>query len=252
MSLKRQRIRKSDPSGKTRSAISLPPSGMICASLMRTSSRVLVTRYGCVFSRPPFVRSVTDTVTNATSRWKPSAGESSHPGELLSADTFFVGRFKGIGKLYLRAVADTYSSYDFGFLPPSQQPEAAVSVLHNDVLPLYAERNLTAQAILTDNGREFCGTTNHAYELYLALDDIEHRRTRVRSPQTNGFVERFHRTVLNEFFVTTLHTTFYDMAEALQPDLDRWLVYYNTERPHQGHRNMGRRSIDTINLFVSV
>jgi transposase InsO family protein len=178
--------------------------------------------------------------------------ESSRPGELLSADTFFVGQFKGIGKLYLHAVVDTYGSYAFGFLHSSKQPEAAVAVLHNDVLPFYAERNLMVQAILTDNGREFCGTTNHAYELYLALNDIEHRRTQVRSPQTNGFVERFHRTVLNEFFVTTLCTTFYDTVEALQADLDRWLVYYNTQRPHQGYRNMGRRPIDTINLFVSV
>jgi len=176
--------------------------------------------------------------------------ESSRPGELLSADTFLVGHFKGIGKVYLHAVVDTYGSYGFGFLHTSKQPEAAAAVLHNDVLPFYAEHHLTVQAVLTDNGREFCGTDNHPYELYLALNDIEHRRTRVRTPKTNGFVERFQRTVLEEFFIETLRTTFYETVEALQTDLDAWLRFYNTERPHQGYRNMGRRPYETVQLYL--
>ena len=108
------------------------------------------------------------------------------PGELLRADTFFVGNLKGIGKLYLHAVVDTFSSYAFGPLHPSKQPEAAVAMLHNDVLPFYAEKGLEIGAVLTDNGREFCGTDRHPYELYLDLAAIEHRRTRVRRPQRTG------------------------------------------------------------------
>jgi Integrase core domain. len=104
--------------------------------------------------------------------------------------------------------------------------------------------------VLTDNRREFCGTQNHPYELYLALNDIEHRRTKVRSPKTNGFVERFQRTVLEEFFVETLRTTLYETVEALQTDLDTWLRFYNTERPHQGYRNLGRRPYDTVQLYL--
>lgn len=176
--------------------------------------------------------------------------ESSRPGELLSADTFLVGHFKGIGKVYLHAVVDSYGSYGFGFLHTSKQPEAAVAVLHNDVLPFYADHHLTVQALLTDNGREFCGTDNHPYELYLALNDIEHRRTKVRSPKTNGFVERFQRTVLEEFFVETLRTTFYETVDALQADLDLWLRFYNTQRPHQGYRNLGRRPDDTVQRYL--
>ena len=176
--------------------------------------------------------------------------ESSRLGELLSADTFLGGHFKGIGKVYLHAVVDTYGSYGFGFLPTSKHPEAAVAVLHNDVLPFYAEHSLTVQAVLTDNGHEFCGTENHPYELYLALNDIEHRRTRVRTPQTNGFVERFQRTVLEEFFIEALRTTFYETVETLQADLDTWLRFYNTERPHQGYRNMGRRPCETVQLYL--
>ena len=166
--------------------------------------------------------------------------ESAGPGELLSADTFFVGNLKGIGKVYLHAVVDTYGSYAFGFLHVSKQPEAAVAVLHNDVLPFYAGLDLPVKAVLTDNGREFCGTDTHPYELYLELNGIEHRKTKVKTPKTNGFVERFNGTVLDEFFRVKMRETFYETVDALQADLDAWLVHYNTQRPHLGYRNQGR------------
>lgn len=177
--------------------------------------------------------------------------ESASPGELLCADTFFVGNLKGIGKVYLHAVVDSFSSYAFGFPHISKQPEAAVAVLHNDVLPFYEKLDLPVKAILTDNGREFCGTDAHPYELYLELNGIEHRRTKVKTPKTNGFVERFNGTVLDEFFRLKMREIFYESVESLQDDLDEWLVHYNTERPHLGYRNQGRRPIETINLFVS-
>ncbi len=177
--------------------------------------------------------------------------ESSQPGEVLSQDTFYVGVLKGVGHVYLHAVVDTYGSYAFGFLHNSKQPEAAAAVVHNEVLPFYQEKGFQVKAIITDNGREFCGKDTHPYEMYLELNDIEHRKTKVKTPRTNGFVERFNRTVLDEFFRIAFRTKFYESIEALQEDLDAWLVHYNTERPHQGYRNQGRRPIDTIMLFKS-
>jgi transposase InsO family protein len=177
--------------------------------------------------------------------------ESHRPGELLSQDTFYVGHLKGVGKVYLQAVVDTYGSFAFGFLHTTKRPEAAVAVVHNDVLPFYAEQGLTVTAILTDNGREFCGTDSHPYELYLALCDIEHRRTKVKRPQTNGFVERFNRTVLDEFFRLVLRQKMYESVDALQADLDTWLHFYNYDRPHLGYRNLGQRPFDTIRKFAN-
>ena len=176
--------------------------------------------------------------------------ESSRPGELLCQDTFYVGHFKGVGKVYLHTVVDTYGSYAFGVLGTSKQPEWAVSVLYNDALPFYQEHGLVVSAVLTDNGKEFCGRETHPYELLLALADIKHRRTKVRTPRTNGFVERFHRTVLDEFFRVQLRTTLYESLEALQADLDPWLEYYNQERPHQGYRNRGKRPYDTVTEYL--
>lgn len=177
--------------------------------------------------------------------------ESSRPGELLCQDTFLVGTFKGIGKVYLHSLVDSFGSYAFGVLGTSKQPEWAVSVLYNDALPFYNEKGLSVSAVLTDNGREFCGReTQHPYELFLSMSDIEHRRTKVKTPRTNGFVERFHRTVLDEFFRVKLRTTLYESVEALQADLDEWLVFYNEERPHLGYRNLGRRPIETVCLYL--
>ena len=179
--------------------------------------------------------------------------ESSTPGELLCQDVFFVGHFKGVGKVYAHTLVDTYGSLGFAFLHTSKQAEAAVSLLHNDVLPFYQKHKVPVGAVLTDNGREFCGSPSHlethVYELYLQLNDIAHRRTRIKSPQTNGFVERFHRTLLEEFFAVKLREKLYESVEALQTDLDEWLDFYNRERPHLGYRNQGRRPIDTFLTF---
>jgi len=173
--------------------------------------------------------------------------ESSYPGYLLSQDTFYVGVIKGVGRIYLQAVVDTYGSYAFGKLYTSKLPETAVDVLYDRVLPFYESHGLTVEHILTDNGREYCGRAMiHPYQIFLELYDIKHRTTRVATPRTNGFVERFNRTVLDEFFRETFRKKLYASLEELQTDLDTWLEYYNNERPHRGYRNMGKRPIETI------
>ena len=173
--------------------------------------------------------------------------ESLYPGYLICQDTFMVGTIKGIGRIYLQAVIDTYGSYAFGQLYSSKLPEAAVDVLYDRVLPFYAGMGLTVEHIITDNSREYCGRAMiHPYEIFLELNDIDHRKTKVATPRTNGFVERFNRTVLDEFFREAFHKKFYASVEELQDDLDQWLHYYNHDRTHRDYRNMARRPIETI------
>lgn len=177
--------------------------------------------------------------------------ESSRPGELLSVDTSKIGELPDGTKITLHAVVDTYGSYAFGLLHSSKQPEASALLLHNDVLPFYAQHGLTITTILSDNGREFCGTSTHPYEIFLALNDIEHRCTPVKRPQANGFVERFIRTAKEEFFTIAFGRKTYTSLDQLQADFDSWLQVYNTERPHLGYRNMGRCPVETIIQFRS-
>ncbi|MDX9860733.1 MAG: IS481 family transposase [Rhodospirillales bacterium] len=167
--------------------------------------------------------------------------EARHTGDLVAVDTFFVGHLKGVGKVYLQSVIDCHSRYAWGRLYPNKLPLTAVHVMHNDVLPTFEEHAASVSTVLSDNGREFCGRPDrHPYELFLQLEDIEHRTTRVRRPQSNGYVERLHRTLLDEHFRVMGRTKFYEGIAEMQTDLDAFLVTYNTKRPHQGRGMNGR------------
>jgi transposase InsO family protein len=167
--------------------------------------------------------------------------ESSRPGELLNQDTFFWGSLKGVGKVYVQVVVDVFCSLAFAKVYTSKMPVTACELLYERVLPFYEALGVPIGAVLTDNGREFCGRSEtHPYELLLAMEGIDHRTTRVRSPRTNGFVERMNRTLLDECFRVAGRTTWYIEVEEIQRDLDRFLTYYNVQRTHQGYRLKGR------------
>jgi len=120
-------------------------------------------------------------------------------------------------------------------------------MLNDRVLPFYEEHELPMLRILTDRGTEYGGRADqHDYQLYLALNDIEHTKTKVKSPQTNGICERFHKTILNEFYQVTLRKKIYTSIEELQVDLDQWLIQYNTVRTHQGKMCCGRTPMATL------
>jgi len=170
-----------------------------------------------------------------------------YPGYLLCQDTFYVGTLKGVGRLYLQAAVDTYCSYAFAKLYTAKLAITAADILNDRVLPFYAGEGIAVEAVLTDNGKEYKGKPEeHPYELLLALNDIKHRFTKVSTPRTNGFVERFNRTALDEFFREAFRKKFYSSVDELQKDLDKWLHRYNYERPHRGYRNKGRKPYETF------
>ncbi|QPJ63005.1 MAG: IS481 family transposase [Candidatus Nitronauta litoralis] len=172
--------------------------------------------------------------------------ETRHTGDLVAVDTFIVGTLKGVGRVYLQSVIDCYSRYAWGRLYTSKLPVTAVQTLNNEVLPFFESHDARIATILSDNGREFCGRKDrHPYELFLQLEQIEHRTTKVRRPQSNGFVERLHRTLLDEHFRIMGRKKWYESVEEMQKDLDTYFIHYNTKRPHQG-RNMNGRTPETV------
>ena len=173
--------------------------------------------------------------------------ETEHPGYLGSQDTFYVGTLKGVGRVYQQTYVDTYCKVAHAKLYTSKTPITAADLLNERVLPYYEEHELPVLRILTDRGTEYCGKPeHHDYQLYLALNDIDHTRTKARHPQTNGIVERFHKTILNEFYQVTFRKKVYASIEQLQSDLDEWLIKYNTERTHQGKMCCGRTPFETL------
>jgi transposase InsO family protein len=179
--------------------------------------------------------------------------ETSRPGELLNQDTFYWGTLKGVGKVYVQVVIDTFCSLAFAKVYTAKFPVTACDLLYDRVLPFYEALGVEIGAILTDNGREFCGKEEtHPYELLLAMEGIEHRTTRVRTPRTNGFVERLNRTLLDECFRVAGRTTWYVEPEEIQRDLDVFLEYYNLKRSHQGYRLRGRTPAQALREALGI
>jgi len=117
----------------------------------------------------------------------------------------------------------------------TKTPITATDLLNDRVLPYYEAHDLPVLQILTDRGTEYCGRAEtHDYQLFLAINDIDHTKTKAQSPQTNAICERFHKTILQEFYQVTFRKKLYGNIEELQSDLDVWLEYYNNERTHHG------------------
>ncbi len=179
--------------------------------------------------------------------------ETAHPGYPGSQDTFYVGTLKGVGRIYQQTFVDTYSKIAFARLYTTKTPVTAADMLNDKVLPFFAEQEIPLLRILTDRGTEYCGRMeHHDYQLYLAINDIDHTKTKARSPQTNGICERFHKTILQEFYQVTFRKKLYSYMEELQKDLDEWIRYYNNERTHQGKICCGRTPMDTLTDGKSV
>jgi transposase InsO family protein len=173
--------------------------------------------------------------------------ETHHPGYLGSQDTFYVGNLKGVGRIYQQTFVDTYSKVAFAKLYTTKTPITSADLLNDHVLPFFAAQEVPILRILTDRGTEYCGKVeHHDYQLYLAINDIEHTKTRARHPQTNGICERFHKSILQEFYQVTFRKKLYGNLEELQKDLDEWIVSYNNERTHQGKICCGRTPIETF------
>jgi transposase InsO family protein len=173
--------------------------------------------------------------------------ETAHPGYLGSQDTFYVGTLKGVGRIYQQTFVDTYSKVAVCKLYTTKTPITAADLLNDRVIPFFDQHNVPVLRILTDRGTEYCGKPDaHDFQLYLAMCDIEHTKTKVRHPQTNGICERFHRTILNEFYQVTFRKKVYQTLDELQIDLDLWLAEFNNVRTHQGKMCCGRTPMETF------
>src|SRR4249920_1723282 len=159
--------------------------------------------------------------------------ESEHPGYCGPQDTFYVCNLKGVGRVYQQTFIDTYAKVAFAKLYDRKTPITAADLVNDRVIPLFESHDVKLTRILTDRGSEYCGNPErHEYELYLAVEDIDHTRTKTKSPQTNGICERFHKTMLDEFYRVAFRKKVYRAIDELQADLDTWIKDYNCASEH--------------------
>lgn len=173
--------------------------------------------------------------------------ETEHPGYLGAQDTYYVGNIKGVGRIYQQTFIDTYSKIGFAKLYDRKNAITAADMLNDKVMPFFEEQEIPLLRVLTDRGTEYCGKAEyHEYELYLTIENVEHSKTKVKSPQSNGICERFHRTIQNEFYAIAFRKKLYESLDALQEDLDEWMKGYNEDRTHSGKYCFGKTPWETF------
>jgi transposase InsO family protein len=173
--------------------------------------------------------------------------ETECPGYLGAQDTYLVGTIKGIGRIYQQTFVDTYSRVAHAKLYTDKSAITAADMLNDKVIPWFAEQGVSLMRVLTDRGTEYCGKVEyHAYQLYLAVENIDHSKTKARHPQTNGIVERLHRTIKEEFYDITFRKKIYTTLDEIQTDLDAWMKNYNYYRPHSGRYCYGKTPMQTF------
>ena len=179
--------------------------------------------------------------------------ETEHPGYLGSQDTYYVGNIKGVGRIYQQTFIDTYSRVAFAKLYQSKHAITSADLLNDRVLPFFDEQQIPLLRILTDRGTAYNGRPeHHEYQLYLQIEGIDHSKTKVRHPQSNGICERLHRTMQEEFYAIAFRKKLYDNLEDLQQDLDQWVTFYNQQRPHSGRYCFGKTPMETFKDSITL
>jgi len=166
-----------------------------------------------------------------------------YPGYLFCQDTFYVGTIKGVGRIYQQTGIDAYSNFGFAKVYTDKMAISAIDFLATKVLPVYGEFHIPLNRILTDNGKEYTthwANGNHEYEKYLETHGIRHAKIKPRTPQSNGIIERFNRTLLEEFYQIAMMKKVYSSLFELQDDLDQFITYYNFKRTNQGYKLKGK------------
>jgi hypothetical protein len=159
-------------------------------------------------------------------------------GEQVFLDTMYVGRLKGVGKVWQYSAVDGACSFGFAKVRRGEKSaNAAAAFLEHDVLPSYREAGITLKEVVVDGGPEFKGE----FARTCARLGIGVHRIPPRSPDLNAFVERFQGTVLHLHYRTAFRYRFYTSVGNIDADLQAWLRFYNFERPHRGYRTKGRR-----------
>jgi transposase InsO family protein len=162
------------------------------------------------------------------------------PGDLCALDAFYVGKLKGVGKVWPLTACDAASSYGWARVIAGEVTAGAMArVLGEVVRPAYRAAGWPLRRVLTDNGKEFAGRFAEA----CAAWGIRQTRTKPRHAWTNGFVERLQGTILHEHWRIAFRRHDFTSVRALQQSLDGFLRFYNTQRPHRGYRLRGQTPV---------
>ena len=163
--------------------------------------------------------------------------EANTPGELVCLDCFYIGKLKGVGKVWQITACDAATSYALAqIFVGDPRSEVSARFLRDRVVPEFRKAGWEVKRVLTDGGSEFKG----AFLRTCGQLGIRRTRTKPKHAWTNGFVERLQGTILHEHWRIEFRRRFFTKASQLEASLQAFLRFYNHERPHRGYRTRGR------------
>jgi transposase InsO family protein len=179
---------------------------------------------------------LTERTRRNLSRRKVRHVQADRPGDLVCIDTFYIGKLKGVGKLWQLTACDAASSYAMAKVVSTNNATEAATFLRDVVAAELEGAGWKLWRVLTDGGSEFKAQFDQACREL----SVKHTRTKPRHAWTNGFVERLQGTILHEHWRIAFRRRYFRRRFQLQASLDGFLHFYNFERPHQGYRTRGR------------
>ncbi len=179
---------------------------------------------------------LTERTRRTLSRRKVRHVQAEKPGELVCIDTFYIGKLKGVGKLWQITACDAASSYAMAKVVSANNATEAASFLRDVVVPVVEKAGWKLWRVLTDGGSEFKADFDQACREL----NVRHTRTKPRHAWTNGFVERLQGTILHEHWRIVFRRRYFRRRHQLQASLASFIEFYNFKRPHRGYRTKGR------------
>ena len=172
--------------------------------------------------------------------------DSDQPGELVGIDCFFVGRLHGTkGPVWQITAIDTYSSFAWADLvvSPAGRPDRQANLRAGAPRRRRAPTRGLAAGARPDRQRHRVRPPQFGARLPAG---VAHTQIRSGRPQTNGHVERLHRTILEECWRPAFARYLQVRYSGLRRDLARYLHDYNHDREHHGRNTAGRRPADLV------
>lgn len=162
--------------------------------------------------------------------------EAEQPGDLVCLDSFYIGKLKGVGKVWQLTACDAACSFALAQIVSAPTAAAMAAFLTQVVIPTYRRAGWEVRRVLTDGGSEF----KAAFAAACVEVGVRHTRIQPRHPWTNGYVERVQGTILHEHWRIVFRRHYFTSPRQLQRSLDGFLAFYNGERPHQGYKLRGQ------------
>jgi transposase InsO family protein len=159
------------------------------------------------------------------------------PGELVCLDSFYIGKLKGVGKVYQLTAIDVFTRWAFVALVLGPVNGTHTGRFIDQLLRHYRRHGVSVRAVLSDNGPEYVA---NGFRAHLVEKGLRHQRIPARSPNHNAVCERFQGTILQECWRPAFHRRRFTSIRQLQAEADAWLLTYHHRRRNHGDYMAGR------------